>query len=76
MGDHVVLIVKAWYKLTWGFAHRHLFFLRYLFQGFRDLSIYVGYETLYHVYLHAVLKWSGKKTSEACNCGDWYAYLR
>ena len=47
MGDHVVLIVKAWYKLTWGFIHRHLGgILRYLFQGVRDLSIYVGYETL------------------------------
>ena len=21
MGDHAVLIVKAWYKLTWGFIH-------------------------------------------------------
>ena len=42
MGDHVVLIVKAWYKLTWGSIHRHLVvILRYLFQGVRDLSIYV-----------------------------------
>ena len=28
--------------------------LRYSFQGLRDLSIYVVYETLFHVYLHAV----------------------
>ena len=67
MGDHVVLIVKALYKLTWGSIHRHLgVIVRYLFQGVRDLSIYVGYETLFHVYLH--LKWSGQKTTEAC---DW-----
>ena len=26
MGDHVVPIVKAWHKLTWRFAHRHMFF--------------------------------------------------
>ena len=55
MGDHIVLLVKAWYKLTWGFVHRHLgVILRYLFQGFRDISLYVGYETLFHVYLHGV----------------------
>ena len=29
-------------------------FLRYLFQGFRDLFIHEGCETLFHVYLHAV----------------------
>ena len=64
MGDHAVLIVKAWYKLTWGFIHRHLgVILRYLFQGVRNLSIYVGYETL----------WPAQETTEAC---DWYAYLR
>ena len=28
MGDHVVPLVKAWYKLTWRFAHRHLFFFK------------------------------------------------
>ena len=55
MGDLFVPIVKAWYKLTWEFVQRHLgVILRYLFQGSRDLSIYVGYETLFHVYLHAV----------------------
>ena len=55
MGDHDVLIVKAWYKVTWGFIHRHLgVILRYLFQRVRYLSIYVGYETLFHVCLHAV----------------------
>ena len=55
MGDHAVLIVKAWNKLTWVFIHRHLGdILRYLFQGVRDLSIYVGYETLFHVCLHGV----------------------
>ena len=70
MGDHIVLLVKAWYKLTWGFVHRHLgVILRYLFQGFRYLSLYVGYETLFHVYLHGVYKkWSGQETTEAC---DW-----
>ena len=42
MGDRAVLIVKAWNKLTWVFIHRHLgVILRYLFQGVRDLSIYV-----------------------------------
>ena len=55
MGDRAVLIVKAWNKLTWVFIHRHLgVILRYLFQGVRDLSIYVGYETLFHVCLHGV----------------------
>ena len=53
MGDRAVLIVKAWNKLTWVFIHRHLgVILRYLFRGVRDLSIYVGYETLFHVCLH------------------------
>ena len=47
VGDHVVLIVKACYKMTWGFIHKHLgVILRYLFLGLKDLSIYVGYETL------------------------------
>ena len=42
MDDHVVLLVKAWYKLTWGFILRHLgVILIHLFQGVRDLSIYV-----------------------------------
>ena len=69
MGDRAVLIVMAWNKLTWVFIHRHLgVILRYLFQGVRDLSIYVGYETLFHVCLHGVLKWSAQKTTEAC---DW-----
>ena len=71
MGDRAVLMVKAWNKLTWVFIHRHLgVILRYLFQGVRDLSIYVGYETLFHVCLHGVivLKWSAQKTTEAC---DW-----
>ena len=55
MGDRAVLIVKAWNKLTWVFIHRHLaVILRYLFQGVRDISIYVGYETLFHVCLHGV----------------------
>ena len=67
MSDHVVLIVKACCKLTWGLIHRPLgVILRYLFQRVRDLSIYVRYETLFHVYLHAV--WSGQKTTEVC---DW-----
>ena len=40
MVDHVVLIVKAWYKLTWGLIHRPLgVILRYLFQRVGDLSI-------------------------------------
>ena len=60
MGDHVVLIVKAWYKLTWGFIHRHLgVILRYLFQGVRDLSIYVVYSFI--LYKRVQEK---KKTSE------------
>ena len=55
MGDRAVLIVKAWNKLTWVFIHRQLgVILRYLFQGVRDLSLYVGYETLFHVCLHGV----------------------
>ena len=53
MGDHVVPIVKAWYKLTWRFAHRHLFFKDTYSKG-SETSIYVGYETLFHVYLHDV----------------------
>ena len=72
MGDHVVLIVKAWYTLTRRFAHKHLVFLRYLFQGFRDLFIYVSYETLFHVYLHG----QEKRPARPEIVGDWYAYLR
>ena len=38
-------------QIDMGFVQRHLgVILRYLFQGFRDLSIYVGYEALFHVY--------------------------
>ena len=71
MGDRAVLIVKAWNKLTWVFIHRHLgVILRYLFQGVRDLSIYVGYEnTISCLFTWCiVLKWSAQKTTEAC---DW-----
>ena len=55
MGDRAVLIVKAWNKLTWVFIHRHLgVHFKILIPRVRDLSIYVGYETLFHVCLHGV----------------------
>ena len=70
MGDRAVLIVKAWNKLTWVFIHRHLgVILRYLFQGVRDLSIYVGYETLFHVCLQMV--YSLKMVSTKDHRGLW-----
>ena len=91
MGDRAVLIVKAWNKLTWVFIHRHLgVILRYLFQGVRDLSIYVGYKHYFSCLFTwcIVLKWSAQKTTERNNSmysrplapearlGDWYTYLR
>ena len=67
MGDHVVPLVKAWYKLTWRFAHKHLF-LRYLSQGF-PLYICRLWNTISCIFACCiVLKWSGKKISEACDC--------
>ena len=70
MGDRAVLMVKGMEQIDMGIIHRHLgVILRYLFQGVRDLSIYVGYETLFmFVYMVYSLKMVSTKDHEAC---DW-----
>ena len=77
MGDHVVLIVKAWYKLTWGSIHRHLVvILRYLFQGVRDLYIYICrlWNTISCLFTCCIVVRT--KDHRSLWLGDWYAYLR
>ena len=70
MGDHAVLIVKAWYKLTWGFIHRHLGSLKVLLpRGQRPFYICRLWNTISCLFICCIiLKWSAQETTEAC---DW-----
>ena len=78
MGDHVVSVVGAWYKLTWRFAHRHLLFKILIPRVPRDLSICVDYDNyfMFTYLLYSLEMVRKKRPTRPVIVGDWYAYLR